>query len=449
MQVLNKKALSAALPKRQTQAPATQRERLTHMRVQVHRMMPYFSSLVYGMKPCPRPGIKTMCVDKHGRCYYDPEFLETLSDTEGAYVLIHEVCHLVLRHCQRMERMLPFPSADERKTFNIAADLVVEQTMCALRRFAPKGGVTYSEYAKLIPDLKPGLTVEEYYWLLQKHKQEPPVGGQPGTEPSEEEGEPGEGPAGKGKLPDHSNAPGPLNPENEGSAADDEPREYEEQGDPGMDDIRVDSQLRETEQAMSDYEAKGRGTVPGNLKKAIAERLRPQPDPWDQLRTACARAVATTVGSPEYTYRKRSRRQQEGEPLLKGTTHHQPKAVLVLDNSGSMGGLEDMCATVILQGLKKLKQVQVVAGDTEASYSGIVSKLSDYEWTGGGGTDMAAICEEVDAKHKPDAIILVTDGYTPWPERPTRARLIVALCANTDTPKWAKTIPVYKTKEQA
>lgn len=422
-------------------AAPSQRERLTHMRVQVHRMMPYLSSLVYGMKPCPRPGLGSMCVDEHGRCYYDPAFLDTLSDTEGAYVLIHEVCHLVLRHCQRMQRMLPHPSESERKTFNIAADLVVEQTICALRRFAPKGGVVYSEYAAKIPDLKPGLTVEEYYWLLHKFQQEQErEGGQPGTEG----GEPG-----KSKLPDHSQAPGPLNPEKAGSSSDGQPNDYEETDDPGMDEVRLDSQLRETEQAMQEYEAKCRGTVPGNLKKAIAKRLRPQPDPWKMLKTATARAVSTTVGSPEYTYRKRSRRQQLDGPILKGVIHEFPKAVLVLDNSGSMGGLEDMCATVILQGLRNLRGgIEVVAGDTQENYSGIVKKLEDYEWTGGGGTDMSAICEKVDAERKPDAIILVTDGYTPWPEKPLRARLIVALCADTDTPRWAKTIPVWKTKDK-
>lgn len=431
---------------RQAKAPApvkaanvSQRERLTHMRVQVHRMMPYLSAMVYGMKPCPRPGIGTMCVDQHGRCYYDPAFLDTISDTEGAYVLIHEVCHLVLRHCQRMQRMLPHPTEDERKTFNIAADLVVEQTMMALRRWAPKGGVVFSEYQQKIPDLKPGLTVEEYYWLLQKHQQEPEGGGGGGRG----------GTPGKSKLPDHSDAPGPLNPEKAGSASDGQEHDYEEQGDSGLDEVRLDSQLRETEQAMQAYEAKGQGTVPGNLKKAIAKRLRPQPDPWKQLRTATARAVSTTVGSPEYTYRKRSRRQQIDGPILKGVIHEFPKAVLVLDNSGSMGGLEDMCSTVILQGLRNVRGgIDVVAGDTQENYSGIITKLEDYEWTGGGGTDMARICEKVDEERKPDAIILVTDGYTPWPQKPLRARLIIALCADTDTPKWAKTIPVWRSKDQ-
>jgi len=427
---------------------ATHRERLTHMRVQVHRMMPYLSGLVYGMKPCPRPGIKTMCVDVHGRCYYDPEFVETLSDTEGAYVLIHEVCHLVLRHCHRFQKMLPHPSETERETFNIAADLVVEQTMCSLRRFAPKGGVTYAEYAAKIPDLKPGLTVEEYYGLLMKDR---PGGGGGGDGPKQEPTEGNEdGPSQPRHWPDHSEAPGPLNPKNSGSSSDNQPRDYEEQGDTGMDDIRVDSQLRDTEQAMNEYESKGRGNVPGNLKKAIADKLRPQPDPWQQLKSACARAVSSTVGSPESTYRKRNRRQQDTDDfLLKGVEHLMPKAVLVLDNSGSMCGLEGMCSTVIQQGLKRLKELQVVAGDTEEQYAGKITNLSQYEWTGGGGTDMGAIVEKVDAERKPDAIILVTDGYTPWPDTPTRARLIIALCADTDTPRWAKTIPVFKTKENA
>jgi predicted metal-dependent peptidase len=55
---------------------------------------------------------------------------------------------------------------------------------------------------------------------------------------------------------------------------------------------------------------------------------------------------------------------------------------------------------------------------------------------------MAKVVEDVDAKHKPDAIILVTDGYTDWPSRPTKARLIVVLTEDCPTPAWSKTIKV-------
>ena len=53
----------------------------------------------------------------------------------------------------------------------------------------------------------------------------------------------------------------------------------------------------------------------------------------------------------------------------------------------------------------------------------------------------------------PDVIIVLTDGYTPWPSTPTRAHLICAIIGpdgHTDgTPEWATTVHVPHTGNPA
>ena len=50
------------------------------------------------------------------------------------------------------------------------------------------------------------------------------------------------------------------------------------------------------------------------------------------------------------------------------------------------------------------------------------------------------------AKPAPDVVVVLTDGLTPWPDRPTRARLVIAIIGDQATvqlvPEWATTLLV-------
>jgi predicted metal-dependent peptidase len=66
---------------------------------------------------------------------------------------------------------------------------------------------------------------------------------------------------------------------------------------------------------------------------------------------------------------------------------------------------------------------------------------------GGGGTDLRVGIGAAEASRpRPDVVIVLTDGLTPWPERPGRARLVVALiggaAAAPSVPAWATTVLV-------
>ena len=220
-----------------------------------------------------------------------------------------------------------------------------------------------------------------------------------------------------------------------GSCSDGQPREYELPPDEAWED-RAFTMAHDL---VAKCEEVGWGNVPGELRKVLDQKLRPQPDPFDILRAAVCKAVASPVGAPDKTYKKLKRKQIVGGIRLKGTKTTTPNAVVVIDTSGSMCYPETQarCLTVVAQGLKRLRRFKVICGDTRVTSNKHVQNLKQVDWQGGGGTSMKRVLETVDREDKPDAIILVTDGETDWPTK-LRARLVIALTQPAQTPVWAK-----------
>lgn len=444
---------------------------ITAFRIMAFKFFPYLSSYVYALQPVERRGMGTMAIDKYGRLYYDPEFCERQTMEGGAYVVIHEAMHLILRHCHRIERVLgPKPSPQDMYDMNIAADLVVWQAMEGVAKHMPEGGVNLPEAVKTYPGVRPNMTMEEYFSIIKKHRQEqqPPkpepqsgqeekedkgeqgqAPGDPsgGSQPDEQKDEPGQGQSGQGEGDEEIVTDG-WKPVGGGSAADGQSRDYEEAPDPNWEAFQEDELLERVEQKIEEFEdnpqlqhgcAAGRH-VPECLKVAIQEKLRPTPDPWSRLAAAVGMAASKPVGMPDGTYRKFSRRQSAvPDTRLKGVHKLTPKAAVVLDTSGSMcdGDTQAKALNVIAQGLRAVGQFPVVAGDTRARSSKQVQHLKQVTWDGGGGTDMTIVLEAADKKYKPDVIVLVTDGYTPWPAKRPRYRLVVACTTDAHVPEWA------------
>ena len=111
-----------------------------------------------------------------------------------------------------------------------------------------------------------------------------------------------------------------------------------------------------------------------------------------------------------------------------------------------MSGREQKALTAVAQGLRKVQQPRVVLYDHALQDERRMTAIKEFEWKGYGGTDMTAAIEYADSKHRCDAIVLITDGETQWPSKPTRARLIVALVSQPygTVPEWARVVPCYK-----
>jgi predicted metal-dependent peptidase len=157
-----------------------------------------------------------------------------------------------------------------------------------------------------------------------------------------------------------------------------------------------------------------------------------------------ARAIASPVGAPDYTLRKFSRRQQADGPRLRGIKKEMPNVVVILDTSGSMhGDRVEKAMGVIAKAVSRLKSVKVVSYDADLHGRKAVTSMAAFPWQGGGGTNMGKAIEQVDKEDRPDAIVLVSDAETPWPQRQTRARVVLAAVGANDywlgmVPGWIK-----------
>lgn len=418
--------------------------------------MPYLSHILSSMRTYIEPSVGTMGVDEDGRLYVNEQWLETLRSDELAYVLLHEVLHLVLSHAHRCKSALPGASEQQLFIWNVAADLCIQQMLARHHRACePKDGVkidgcfpgTDVRFLS-IPGLRPGMNTETYYGLLwnffsQQMRQQSRQGGAGQKKPEQgSNGKPGPSP----QQGDGKGTASALDPANAASSSDGKRRAYERPSQV-TDKALLRSKLTECERRLQECEAKGIGSVPGELREALKARLHPQPDPFDQLRGIVSKSVASPLGADEYTYRRLCRHQPPDCARRRGVVRYAPECSIVVDTSGSMASskIKDMALTAVAQGLRKVQRPRVVCFDTRVADERRLSSMRDFHWCGGGGTNMAMACEVEDKKHRPDAIVVITDGITGWPAKPTRARLIVALCKpSSSPPSWAKVVKCYE-----
>ena len=451
--------------------------------------VPYLASYIYSLREQETPGIGTAAVDEAGNLYWCPKFVSEIGRDQTAYIVAHEALHLVYDHHSRAREIIG-EHADEFHRFvcNVAGDLVIEQTLHMMRHLRPSGVVHLGckiEAWGITLDFPENKSMQEYYRLIleklkgqQSPKQEQSNDGQHGDSSSSDGGgqdagapddSDADGKAG-GNPPDGSTPPPPSgaghpasgqgevppppgSPGTGGSCGDGQARPYEIENDGSWETWGSDMAAAKAEEAIAEYEQQnGKGSVPGSIKQALTCKLRPQPDPFDQLRSAVCTSVASPVGGRDFSHRRRSRKQPPGDddPLLHGRITVQPNAVVIVDTSGSMMGKDTQARalSVIGQGIRKLSRVKVFCADTHVRSHALVATTKAFAWAGGGGTSMARAIEEVDRTDKPDSIILITDAITDWPAKKPHARVVVAYTGKVGSsyhqriPSWCRTVPL-------
>lgn len=468
----------------------TPRQLLGQARVHTFEYVPYLASYIYALREQETPGIGTAGVDDAGNLYWDPEFIKQIDTGQCAYLVAHEALHLIFQHHQRSREIIgENPEEWQRFAMNVAGDLVIEQTLHMMRHLRPEGamylGCEIPSWGITL-DFPENKSMQEYYRLilekLKGNKQSASSNDQQenddgsdgesssdagsatgdgesgnesgdssasgddasddGTQAEGEQGQTEGGPQGKGGQAQQDNRPGA--PGTGGSCADGQPRPYEVASDGTWETYGEDMAAAAAEEAIAQFEKSNPGKVPGSIKQAIKQKLRPQPDPFDQLRSAVCSSVASPVGGRDYSRRRRSRKQPPGDdqPLLHGRITVQPHAVVIVDTSASMmtRDIQEKALSVVAQGLRKLSRVKVYCADTHVQSSATVTNTQRFEWHGGGGTDMAAALMQVDKDDHPDSIILITDAETYWSKQTPRARVVVAYTGERNS-EWHRAIP--------
>lgn len=387
---------------------------------------PYFMHALFAAAPVAAPGLGTFAVDGSWRLYMDPDLLVGEGRWDSATVaavLLHEVGHLLRDHAGRAANL---PTPRHQLAWNLAGDAEINDDLIAAGVPLPEGCVTPAALGCSDGDL-----AETYYAALVPPEGDPSGGGLPdddsagcgsgsGCPPV-----PGELPSGVG-LPD-------------GSAEPVSPAE----GDFVRRRVAHDVQAAE--------QAKGRGSVPGGLTRWAASVLAPPTVPWDRvLRAAVRRAVAERAGRVDYTYSRPSRRRLPGilKPAMRA-----PSVIVsvVVDTSGSMsqGDLDAAMSEVhgVLRSSGVAREhVRLLSCDAAATTAQRVRSATSVNLTGGGGTDMRIGIAAAEASAPaPHVVIVLTDGDTPWPDTPTRARLVCAVISQRaphGTPEWATTVHI-------
>lgn len=98
------------------------------------------------------------------RIYFGPKFLDEISDSELDFIMMHEILHVVLQHCER-------DGDRDQEVFNIACDIVVNSNIL-LSNNMNMSSITLKKYGEsmhLTPNKDEGYkyTAEEVYEMIQ------------------------------------------------------------------------------------------------------------------------------------------------------------------------------------------------------------------------------------------------------------------------------------------
>lgn len=385
--------------------------------------MPYFAHALFAVQPAAAPGLDTFAVDARWRLYMDPELLEgprAWPVGVTAAVLLHEIGHLIRDHAGRQGSL---PPPVHFLAWNLAGDAEINDDLLAAGAPLPDGTVTPA--ALKLPERD---VAERYYASLLDREQ-----ARPGSLAELDDGGPGCG----------SGSGGPAVPGEVPWAAGG--------GLPGVSPADADLVRRTVARDVKDAASRGRGTMPAGLDRWADRVLAPATVPWQQVLRGAVRAVlAGPAGRVDYTYRRPSRRRVPGviRPGMRGVSL---AVAVIVDTSGSMSqqqldaALSEISGVITAAGVSR-DHLHALACDAAAAVPQRVRSVSGIRLTGGGGTDMRVGIAAAEAlRPRPDAVIVLTDGDTPWPAQPTRSRLVCAVISPhppRGTPEWAVTVHI-------
>jgi predicted metal-dependent peptidase len=372
---------------------------------------PYIAAAVFSLQPVAARGLAKISVDERWRLFLDPAIAEDWTRAQLGGALIHQIHHLLRDH---IERAVRDQNAEVRRLWQFAADAEINDDLINERVPLPHGAITPTGLG-----LPEGRLAEEYVARLRHEPSDPTVlfedifcstcapDGTPDIDVVD--------------LP------------------------------PGLTSGEIKALRRQIAKQV-DEEI---GEVPASLRRWAGQEVGGRIN-WRRELARHLRAAATeTRGPADYTYRRPSRRAAAApDVILPGM--RQPRLVLaiVVDTSGSIpsAALADALGeiqVVVGWATTHASSVWVVTCDVEVGEVRRVRSEQDVaavSLIGGGGTDLrVGIARAIRLRPEPDAVIVLTDGLTPWPARRPRPRLIVGLLGartSVGLPAWATALPI-------
>jgi predicted metal-dependent peptidase len=381
---------------KKSKLPAERRLELVHVSLMRDKRFAFFAGLfMVG---------KTTIVDlpitarTNGRdADYGRAFVDGLTDKELAFLVLHENMHKCYRHLTTWRALYN----KNRRRANMACDYVIniqlqdldpDETLIAMPCYKDTGQVI-----GLVDDKYRGMDTKQVWDLLE-----------------EEEKTHGQKPRDKGG--------------NDGGEAGDEQSDSESESSGGFDehDWEGAQEMSEDEQKELSQEIDRAlrqggiyaGKVGGNVSRDIEKILQPKVD-WREVLQRFVRTSLTDRDSP--SWRRAHKRYLWQDIILPSIVGKRMKSLAIgIDTSGSiqgdllgafMGELNKAVTTV------NPDRVDIMYWDTNVArhevYTGARKDvLATTKPAGGGGTDPDCVPKFMkDNKLKPDALIMLTDGY--------------------------------------
>ncbi len=377
-------------------------------RVYLSERLPWFAPALYAARlviseSCPC----VAAIDQGMRIYFNPRLVDLLLTEKGAlakampeagWLWYHEIGHSLREHGPRARERNALPGI-----WNIAADLEINDArldgLLAPQVFSPVFPSAFN--------LTEEQLAEFYYDRLLEERQ--------ASNPALDEGSGAHGENRHWELP--------------GS----------DSGAPGLSDVERDLVRRAVAQEVE--RQKSQGAVPASWVRWAKDVLSPRIDWREVLKRRVRGAIVTGTGQRvDYSFHRPHRRASAYQPFLPPSLRgdYSPRVTCVVDTSGSIseGDLTQAMAEVRAV-LESLRTPIVVLPCDAVPYEPIkVLTQTDLinlcrHLPGGGGTNMVAGIEAaMELQPVPDTIIVLTDGYTPFPQHTYRVPVIFGMLSS-------------------
>ncbi|WP_155372475.1 vWA domain-containing protein [Catellatospora vulcania] len=370
-------------------------EKLYAARLHAARVRPYLATALFALTVVESRRVPTMAVDRQWRCYVSPGFVDATPVEELAGVWVHEVSHLLRDHHGRGDRVAAargLTGPGERLRINIAADFEINDDVYGDGLARPADVVVPGMLG-----LCAGELMEDYLrqFRLGRHTQ------------------------GMVWL-------------DCGSGADGLDREWDlgPGGAHGLSDQEQDAVRFRVAQGVTGAP----GCAPKGWQRWAEDVFHP-PQPWRDLLGAAVRSAVTSAGAgDDYTYGRPSRR-SAGLPgvVLPSLRRRPPRVAVVIDTSGSVSDAELGSALLEVTAIARAvggrrDLVTVLSCDAAAGVAYALCRAEGIPLTGGGGTDLrAGFAKALRLSPRPDVVVVLTDGQTPWPQAQPPCRTVVGL----------------------
>lgn len=388
--------------------------------------------------------IETACTDGV-RITFGIDFLDSLSDSELDFVMMHEILHVVLQHCFRGD-------VEDPEAYNIAADIVVNSNIM-LENGMKASSITLSKYGiamHVAPDGKEGheYTAEQVYAMLPKNLNKKGNNKSPGS---------AVGGAKKENKKGNNKSPGPAvgRAKKEISKEQHQPvrvwDDHSRWGKYEEDDTLRDVWVKRFEDAAEAIKIRdpsnARGLLPAFAERILKELKKTQTD-W---RTILNDFIQEEV--VDYSFSPPDRRFDDSPfflPDFNGKEDMVEDILFMIDTSGSMS--DDMIAAAYSEVKGAIDQFNGKLKGWLGFFDAAIIKPQPFsdenefkiiKPAGGGGTDFQIIFEYVFhhmSDKLPASIIILSDGDAPFPLEKLAGGIPVLWLLNNEevNPPWGK-----------